>query len=822
MLSIAPSIRMTATQTDFALSADEALEAPGVGLRVFSEVYDGAFSDAKTAGIEIVHHGVRTVTNGDVRLSPTPAQWDETPQLVSRTADAATRTVSVVLEYPSYHFRYKVSVFPSEGGVRMAVDLESPLPEALAGRAGFNLEFLPSAYFEKSYAFEGTQGSFPLYPASGMTTDAQGQTQPLPFASGKSVVLAPEDPYQRIAVRVVGEGSLALYDGRCKAQNGWFVLRTLLPAGKTGRVVEWQVDANSVPGWVRTPVVAHSQVGYHPAQVKKAVIELDPRDAALPTARLLRLAPDGSTTVALEGPAVAWGNYLCYKYLTFDFSSVKEEGLYELSYGKILTAPFRIARDAYATAWQPTLDVFMPEQMDHMRIREAYRIWHDASHLDDARQAPVNHEHFDLYAQGPTTDTPYAPGEHIPGLDIGGWFDAGDYDIRTQTHYAAVESLVETWELFRPERDVTSVDEKRRTVEMHKPDGVPDLIQQLEHGTLALIAQYRAVGHAIPGIIVPTLEQYTHLGDGAAMTDHMIYDPAMGPDDSDGVHSGKPDDRWAFTSRSTALNYGSAAALAAASRALRGYNDALAAECLSTAQSVWEEEHAKATPDLFHFGNTTGGFLDDEELKAAVELLLCTGEDRYAQRVRDLVPQIAAKGPEFLAMSAVTFARAIPKMDADYLATLRPFVQAYKSGVIDAANKENPFGVPITRRGWAGNGAVVHFAVTNYYFHRYFPDLVTAEDVFRGLNYLYGCHPDSDISFVSAVGTRSKKIAYGHNRADFSFVAGGIVPGVLVLKGGFPENKEDWPFFWGENEYVVGLGPTYIFAVQAVQQLLAE
>ena len=87
-------------------------------------------------------------------------------------------------------------------------------------------------------------------------------------------------------------------------------------------------------------------------------------------------------------------------------------------------------------AWQPTLDVYFPVQMDHMFVNEAYRVWHGASHLDDARQAPVGHEHFDLYAQGPATDSPFAPGEHIPGLNVGGWFDAGDFDLRTQTHYA--------------------------------------------------------------------------------------------------------------------------------------------------------------------------------------------------------------------------------------------------------------------------------------------------------------------------------------------------------------------------------------------------
>ncbi len=58
------------------------------------------------------------------------------------------------------------------------------------------------------------------------------------------------------------------------------------------------------------------------------------------------------------------------------------------------------------------------------------------------------------------------------------------------------------------------------------------------------------------------------------------------------------------------------------------------------------------------------------------------------------------------------------------------------------------------------------------------------------------------------------------NRADFSFIAGGIVPGVLILKPDFPENKEDWPFPWGENEYFISLGAPWIFLVNAANQLL--
>lgn len=316
------------------------------------------------------------------------------------------------------------------------------------------------------------------------------------------------------------------------------------------------------------------------------------------------------------------------------------------------------------------------------------------------------------------------------------------------------------------------------------------------------------------GIVEPDLGQYTHLGDGSTKTDNRVFDPALAPLQTDGTRSGTPDDRWVFTSKSTPLEYGSAAGLAAASRALRGYRDALADECLATARRVWDDEHSHA-PDLFHHGNTTGGDLEEEELRGAAELLLATREARYAQRIDELWPAVEAE----FGTHAIPVLRALPLMDEAFAAKVRARAAAYREEIA-AFTKENPFGVPIARGGWAGNGRVIAFANTTYLLHEAFPDLFGPEHTLRALDYLYGCHPGSDISFVSAVGTHSKTIAYGNNRADFSFIAGGIVPGVLVLEPDFPENKEDWPFLWGENEYVVNLGASYLFAVHAADDLV--
>ncbi|MBN1313319.1 MAG: glycoside hydrolase family 9 protein [Anaerolineae bacterium] len=784
-------------------------ETRGLNILVFSNWYDSNFDDAKISGVELIHHGVRTATNGDMRLSATPSQWDAIPQFIDRKVDAELNAIEASLAYPEHDIQYTIKAVSGNKGITLSLHLEKPLPKELEGQAGFNIEFLPSAYFGKAYLVDGQSGIFPRYPSGPMADKGK----PGPLARGTHIVLAPEDPTRRVAIQVL-DGELLLFDGRNIAQNGWYVLCSPIPAGKSGKVVEWLLSAGVLPGWMRRPVIAHSQVGYHPDQEKVAVIELDKNDQPLATARLLKVIENGELVGQHTGGLSSRGSYLRYNYFSFDFSRVREAGLYVIAYGDVRTRPFRIAHDVYETVWHPTLDVFLPAQMDHMLVREAYRVWHGASHLDDALQAPVDHEHFDLYAQGPTTDTPYQPGEHVPGLNIGGWYDAGDFDIRTQTQYHTVLELVHAWESFDIKRDQTTVDQDRRYVEIHAPDGIPDMLQQIEHGTLALIAQFRAVGHAIHGIIAPDLQQYTHLGDGASKTDNLIYNPELAEGESDGFNSGTPDDRWAFTSRATALNYGSIAALAAAGRALRGYRDDLAEECLETALQVWDEEH-QHEPDIFRHGNTTGGPLLAEELRAATELLITTQDARYAERIEELWPDIE----EHFQWNAITAARALPYMSESYTQKLEARVRTYRDE-LDRLEEENPFGVPIFTGGWAGNGHVMYFAITNYLLHKAFPEIIDAEFVFRGLNYLFGCHPDSDISFVSGVGTASKEIAYGTNRADFSFIAGGIVPGVLILKPDFPENKEDWPFLWGENEYVVNMGAGYIFLVNAVRNLL--
>jgi hypothetical protein len=608
-----------------------------------------------------------------------------------------------------------------------------------------------------------------------------------------------------------------VFDGRNQAPNGWFVVRSLLPFGKTGEVVVWHLHLHVVPGWFRKPVVGFNQVGYTPDRSKIAVLELDLQTRPAPDASVLQLLPDGTRNEVFRGSVRPWGKWLRYQYARFDFSAVRAPGIYVIEYAGNTTAPFRIAPDVYDGIWHNSLDTYLAEQMDHVKVRETYRIWHGPSHLDDARQAPVNYTHFDGYAQGPTTDSPFAPGQHIPGLDVGGWFDAGDFDLRTQTHSRVITDLVLARENFGLDWDDTTVDESARYVQIRKPDGVPDSLQQIVHGLLYLLAQYQIFGHAIPGVIDPTLEQYTHLGDAASSTDGKIYSDKMSALQSDGIYSGVPDDRWAFTTHTTPLNYGAASSLTAASRALRGFDDKLADTCLQTAEKVWQQEHNQP-PALFHSFNTTGGDLHSEEIKLAVELVITTkGKDIYRNRLNELLPTIQELFPH----EGATAARAIPYMNPEFRDAVRSMLVRYKPK-LDSYLAKNPYGVPISMGGWGGSGQVLDFASQMFFFHQAFPDLIGADYTFRGLDYLLGAHPASNVSYVSGIGAQSKLIAYGNNRADYTFIPGGVIPGVTVIQPDFPELMNDWPFLWYENEYVVGAASAFIFVANAANALAKD
>ena len=806
----------------------------GVDVMAFDDFYPAGHQ----SGVSILMHGNRVATNGDLRFEQTPGQWQPLPKQGERKLNQEENTIITGMHYPDmdnhlkgfnpliypdYTFDYTVTVKGEGASVRVTVDLDRPIPEEYLGKMCFNMELFPGTLFGKPWIMDLKQGIFPTQP-NGPTmsmpsnyeksatlapiTDRPAIREQLsgggkeynpmvaddiiaaPYAVGRRFTVRPDDPFNRFTIETK-TSDLKLYDGRMNHNNGWFVLSSEIPAGADKNAIEWIITPNVVESWRYQPVVQVSQVGYMPAQPKVAIVELDKRDEERQDITLYRIGENGHELVR-SGKGKEWGRFLRYNYLQFDFSDVTEEGLYQVKYGGSESSVFRIAPDVYDRGvWQPVLEYFLPVQMCHMRVNEKYLVWHGPCHNDDARMAPVNFNHFDGYAQGPSTLTKYQPGEHVPGLNVGGWHDAGDFDLRVESQSGESYILSLAYEAFQVDYDATTIDQRRKLVEIHQPDGRNDILQQIEHGALTVVGGYRALGRLYRGIICGDMRQYVMLGDTAAMTDGQ---------------PGNADDRWVFTEDNPPRELSTAAHLAAVSRVLRGFNDELSAQSLEAAR------------ELYSVTDSTGSeWARMNKIHAAIELLITTGEDNYRQHILSEVEFICQKFKQV----GWLVARVLPYLaDETFSASVHEAALQLRQEMLDMSRK-TPYGIPYRPHIWGAGWEIQRLGYQYYFLHKAFPDIFAPELIFNSLNFVLGCHPGSNTSsFASGVGAVSATRAYGMNRADFSFIPGGVISGTALIRPDFPELLH-WPFLWQQTEYVLGGGSScYMFLVLAARQLL--
>lgn len=822
----------------------------GVDVMAFMDIYPVGHQ----AGVSIIMHGNRVATNGDIRFEQTPGQWQAVPKQLDRKLDEENNTITTKLAYPDYdqhlkgfnpliypdfEFEYEVKVKGEGESVIVTVDLDRPIPEEFVGKMCFNMEMVPGALFGKPWIMDKKQGIFPrqangptlskpgnhLHAAAEPTDTIRTNVEKLsrgdkgyspatadtiiaePYAVGKRFTVRPDDPCNRFTIESK-ESDLKLYDGRMNHNNGWFVISSEIPANKTEGAVCWVITPNVVEDWLYQPVVQVSQVGYHPTASKVAIIELDQKDERREEITLYQITENGEEVVR-SGKGTEWGRFLRYNYLKYDFTDITEEGLYKVCYGSSQSAIFRVAEDIYDRGvWQPVLEYFLPVQMCHMRVSEKYRVWHDLCHDDDARMAPVNHNHFDGYVQGPSTLTKYQPGDKVPGLNVGGWHDAGDFDLRVESQAGEAYNLTMAFEAFGVDYDATTIDQENKITEIHQPDGKNDILQQIEHGVLTVVAGYKALGRLYRGIICNDLRQYVLLGDPSAMTKNI---------------KGDEDDRWVFTEDNPPRQLMTVAQLAASSRALKGYNDSLSTEALQAAIEIYESTvgGGQVSDNSSSFFTVTDGSdkTDQARIHAAVELFLTTGEEKYKEHLLSQVDFIA----ENIKTLGWIISRAVYQLgDEAFTEKIRKAMISLKAE-LNEQSKETPYGIPYRPHIWGAGWMIQRLGFEYYFLHKAFPEIFEPDLIFNALNFVLGCHPGSNTaSFASGVGAKSATTAYGMNRADWSYIPGGVVSGTALIRPDFPELLE-FPFLWQQTEYVLGGGSSnYMFIVLAAQKLLNE
>lgn len=838
-----------ATAKGFTLTAGEYFKKASVDVMAFSDFYPAGHQ----SGVTLIMNGKRIVANGDLRFEATPGQWQPIPKQVSRTVNPEEGTVVTHLEfpdkrnhlhgfnpmlYPDFEFSYDVIVKGMEEGVEVTVNMDKPVPSEFLGKLSFNLELFPGELFGKSYLCDDTAGVFPrqpngptlqktpnynysnkIQPISAARADKQRLTggnkgyNPLiaddlisaPYAMGRKFTICPEDELLRFSVESM-TGEIGLYDGRMNHNNGWFVLSIAVPENMTDGVIHLYIKPTVTEDWIQPATVQISQVGYHTKETKKAFVELDARDQDAASIKLVRFTADGSEVV-LETPGERWGSFLRYNYLVLDFTEIREEGLYQIWYKDFKSNVFRIARDIYDRGvWQPVVEYFYPVQMCHMRVNEKYRVWHGRCHCDDGRMAPLDYEHFDGAAQGPDNMAKYKAGEHVPGLSAGGWHDAGDFDLRIESQTGEMYIMSSAVEEFNAYIDETTIDQTTKTVEIHQPDGKNDLLQQIEHGAISVVNAYKNIGRLYRMIICGELRQYVLLGDAVNMTS--------------GIPDG-PDERLIFTEDNPMREFFCASHLAASYRTLKDFNPKLAKDLLQIAGELFEittcHKHQEVENDYAPIDPNDHSL--EAKIHTACELFLSTGEEKYRQFILDNADSLLAGG-----MMNIWILCKVKDAIADeaFSKKLRDKVLEGKAGLEEQC-KETPYGIPYRPNIWGAGWQIQGMAFHLYYVYKAFPDLLSPEILFNALHFILGAHPGTNTAaFASGVGSKSATVAYGANRADWSYIPGGVISGTALIRPDLPELLE-FPFLWQQTEYVLGGGSgNYMFLVLAVDHICKQ
>ncbi len=778
-------------------------------------VWHNTYYEGRRGAIELVLHGTRIASNGDIRLDPIPIPDRYTvliPEFKERHVEPEKNLITADVACSQLDLAYQVHLKGIDDKLHLTVDIDGEIADSLYGKLAFILELFPGSYQGKTYFMDNKPGIFPAQ-FNGPRQFTDNELEAVPLAAGKKLSIAPEEELLHLTIESKC-GDLELLDGRASTNHKWYIIRSLIPKQKDKRVVEWIITPSVKKDWLPDPVVGFSQIGYHAIQPKVSVIEMHEADKA-DSVYLKKVLENGEIITVKRAVPDFWGRYYKNQYLHFDFSEIQDEGMYFIAYRNRHTEVFPVSRNLFAAEfWRPSLATFVPVQMCHVAVLDRIRLWHGACHLDDARQAPANTDHFDHYEVIEKIQTGYASFEHIPHLNQGGWHDAGDVDIESTSNTSAISILCQIWEAFHPQIDQTYVDYDSQLVRIYRPDGKPDVLQQIVHGVNYVLGNYRAFGFLSRGVVSGDFQPYLQMGDAALKTDGFVYNPELKSNEVKNGESGRNDDRLIFTNKKLYQEYQAGAALAAASRSLKGYDTGLSEECLSTAAGIWESVNNWKGPEEEH--RHYGRYQAVLKKQLAVELFLATGDETY----RRAILEDTEISPRMMGRLLWSLIRVIDRLDAppSFLKAYRQSLHEHKKYFADMMSK-SPYSVPPIHTHFGTGMRFMNEANAYYYLHKKHPDIFDKAFIYHVAAYMHGNHPVSNHSLITGIGAKSITSAYGINRADHSYIPGGVCPGPLVIKPDLIEFRIDDPFFWVQKEYTIYGGIAYVFMMMALEDI---
>lgn len=407
-----------------------------------------------------------------------------------------------------------------------------------------------------------------------------------------------------------------------------------------------------------------------------------------------------------------------------NFSEFNIPGRYYLTHGKVRSPEFKIA------TW-PYLDV-------SRSLMRAYYLQRCGLVIDDV-QSGVRHAACHLDDGSIAHDDPINP-RGTPWPATGGWHDAGDYGKYIAPAAATVARLLNLYE---------TASQRYADRQLNIPEsgnGTPDLLDEVRYELEWMLRMQRQDGAV-----------YRKLS-GAQW-------PIEAPPDRD------LQKRFVYGISSPETGK-FAAVMAQAARIYKKTAPEFAEQCLSAAQRAWHwlEQHPEMRVDI-HPGDDggSGGYLAsdidgeaalytdrDDRLAAAGELFMTTGESRYLDVLKKLIPSADYTLFEWKDISSLVLWSLLRNSDKQ-LDTFRPLIKTRLLMRADALLQRvnnHPFRLANTRFIWGSNKMAAEEGITLVYAYTLTGKTEYLHAAIDQLDYLFGRNA-MDISFVSGAGEKA-------------------------------------------------------------------
>ena len=636
--------------------------------------------------------------------------------------------------------------------------------------------------------------------------------------AARKIIFAAGDPGRQI--EIASEQGIAINDARQWNSPTYQVSVPLESAGDTADASFTLRFPEGTAAQLK-PRLAMSSLGYSMGGLKEITMEW-PKGLPRP-ADDVRIENASGERVAEGrfGPTISLA-YMQNEFATFTFPKVTSPGTYRAVWAAGESRDFQIKPTIFDdTVWAPTLDVFIPWQMCHAQVTFADGSMPDlpACHMDDAQRVPANFPGIDGFRSYEADLTPYKPGDMIP-CAIGGWHDAGDYDVNVHATAHSTWKMALAFEEFGIAHDRTTIDIPAQRVIAGKPDGVPDILQQVQWGAQFLLTMQQKDGLVYTGVCGRPGGQYT-----AAVLPEKLSDQKPGTGD----------ERYLYVDYQPGAQLAQVISLAAVGRVVREVDAPLARRCVDAAEQAYA--YFQKAPDISrpnaYFEKKPEDGRTSATAAALAELYLSTGKAEYLKQLSDIAPQLEKEKVSWPAAYATgtggwwyaptVLARLAGKIDDGDLKTA--VVQFCKRAAAEQASQSSPRPWPFQWwhvLDWGAGGHALNRVFDAYYLEKAVPNTFKLADTQREMLWMYGYHPLSDTAFVAIKGVPSPKFLYNgrlHGRYGeaAASVPGAVVPGMGGVPGAGMVSYADQHGNYYHNEACIYSAADYLFAVHALK-----